>query len=182
MRKTIAALTLAFSAILSCQNTFATTVLPSGTLTDLGIFDAGSYTITGSGSVDLLGNNTFQMQPNGLPVTSVTSSSYSYFNPGGSFIADGQLGIAGQNAKIGSLIGTLTANPINAADWFLIGYQTVLTLDARMHIYASVNDTYYPNNTGFFNATVSSVPAPASTWLFVGGMAILGFFNYRKMA
>jgi hypothetical protein len=167
-------------ASLAPQNALASIVSPNGALTDLGVFAAGSYNITGSGTVDLLGGGSFLMQPDGLPVSSVTSPRYSYFNPTGSFTADGLLGPAGLNAKIGSLIGTFSATPTSSTDWFLIGYQTQVTLGTSGHIYASVNDTFYPNNTGFFEANVSSVPIPAAVWLFGSALAGIGVFGRSK--
>jgi len=159
-------------------NVFATRISPSGvgsvgTLTDLGYFAAGSYNITGSGVVDLIGDGSFLMHPDGLPVSMVTNSAYSYFNSDGSFIADGLFGASGTNAKIGALIGTFSATPVSSSDWFLIGYSTLVTLNVSGHIYASVNDTYHNNDTGFFEATVTnaSTPEPATMLLLSMGMA-----------
>ncbi len=150
-------------------------------LVDLGLFNAGSYTLFGSGQVDLAGVGTFTMNPDGKPTTSVTAPGYAYFNQGGSFIADNTYGPAGLNAKIGSLIGTLSASPTSPADWFLIGDEKSLTLSASQHIYAAVNDTYYINNSGAFNVSViSAVPEPASYALFLTGLGMLGWMSRRK--
>ena len=176
MNQNVKTLTFAFAigmASFAPQNGLASIVSPRGDIIDLGVFAAGTYNITGSGTVNLLGNGSFIMQPDGLPASPVTSPRYSYFNPAGSFIADGLFGPAGSNAKIGSLIGSFSATPANSNDWFLIGYQTHVTLSTSGHIYASINDTFYPNNTGFFEANVSAVPVPAAIWLF--GSALAGF-------
>jgi hypothetical protein len=146
----------------------AATVLPNGNLIDLGIFSSGTYTLTGSGLIDLCGSGNFSMRPDGVPDSPVSCSNYgSYFNPSGSYQADGSLARAGNNAKIGSLIGTLNANAFTsnrptldqASDWFLIGYSSSVTLPSTGHIYASVNDTFYSNNTGSFDVQVQRVSA-----------------------
>jgi len=176
MKQIIATLTLVCGmgvVSLASQNAFASTVAPNGVLTDLGVFAAGSYDIAGSGVVDLGGDGSFLMRPDGLPVSSVTAPSYSYFNPSGSFTADGSFGPAGSNAKIGALIGTFSAAPTSPTDWFLIGYSTQMTLDTPGHLYASVNDTYYPNNTGFFEINVTAVPEPEIFALLLPGIALV---------
>ena len=160
MRKVFGTFVVSIVALfVGTGNTYAGIVLPNGVLTDLGTFGAGTYTITGSGVVDLVGDGSFPIHPDGTPAPIVTTPGYSYFNPNGSFTADGNYGPAGANAKVGALIGTLTPSPSSPSDWFLIGYSTQVTLVTAGDIYASVNDTYYPNDTGFFNATVSPASA-----------------------
>ncbi|WP_295765789.1 PEP-CTERM sorting domain-containing protein [Undibacterium sp.] len=167
------------------QSAMATTVAPLGSgsvahLTDLGMFAAGNYQITGSGVVDLVGDGSFQMRPDGVPNTPVTAANYGYFNPSGSYIADSVFGVAGSNAKIGALIGTLSAHPTSAADWFLIGYSKNLSLASAGHIYAAVNDTYYPNDSGFFTANVTAVPEPESYAMMLAGLGLLATLARRK--
>ena len=167
----------------------ATPILPGGVgsvgiLTDLGVFAAGNYNLVGDGVVDLIGDGSFLMQPDGLPVSTVTAPGYNYFNPSGSSFdfpnASNQFGAAGSNIKIGALIGTFSATPSSTTDWFLIGYSTLVTLESPGHIYASVNDSYHDNNTGFFEVTVKPVPEPA-TILFVGiGLACMVGVRRRK--
>ena len=118
------------------------------------------------------------MNPDGSPHTPVTDPLFSYFNPSGSYISAGLYGPAGGNAKIGALIGTLSSNPTTPSDWFLIGYSTQVELTAAGHIYAAVNDTYYPNNTGSFEANVAPVPLPAAALLFTPGL--LGLAAIRR--
>lgn len=170
---------------LASQSSIATVVSSGGNyanghLTDLGYFAAGSYQITGSGVVDLTGLGNFQMLPDGTPSIPVTAPGYSYFNPTGSYIADGVYGAAGTNAKIGALIGTLSATPNQASDWFLIGYSKTIHLSTAGHIYASVNDTYHNNNTGFFNADVAAIPEPETYAMMIAGLGLLGFAARRK--
>ena len=171
---------LAF-ALSAAGSASAASVSPNGGLTDLGLFAAGAYEITGSGLVDLVGDANLvamTIRPDGIPNTEVQSGQYGYFNPDGSFTADGDFGPAGGNAKIGALIGTLNPaayvgnNPsaAQAADWFLIGFSTTILLAAPGHIYAAVNDTYYPNNVGSFDAVVAPVPEPAAFALLLAGM------------
>jgi hypothetical protein len=148
-------------ALLALSKANATTILPTDPMAgagpyDLGEFAAGTYLITGTGVVDLAGG-TFQILPDGTPASTVTTPGYGYFNPSGSFIADGLTGPGGNTIKIGALMGTLDLTPTSPADWFLIGYSTTVTLSSRGHIYAAVNDTYYPNDTGSFTVTVTEV-------------------------
>ena len=152
-----------------------------GILTDLGNFNAGVYTLTGSGIVGLTGDGTFRMRPDGLPETTVTAPGYPYFNPNGSFMADGIFGAAGLNAKVGALIGTFSATPASPADWFLIGYSTTVTLAAAGHIYTSVNDTFHNNNTGSFEVNVAAaVPEPETYAMLLAGLGLLGFAARRN--
>jgi hypothetical protein len=152
------------------------------TLTDLGSFAAGTYSIMASGTVELVPENTFTMNPDGTPTTPVTAGNYgSYFNPSGSFIADGHYGFAGTAGKIGALVGTLSATP-GANDWFLIGYSKQLTLGSAGHIYAAVNETYAVNDSGAFSVTVTAVPEPESYALFLAGLGLMGLVARRRVA
>ena len=165
----------------------AAPVSASGALIDLGLFAAGSYQLTASGVVDICGGGSALMQPDGRPAALVTCSSVaSYFNPNGSYTADNQYGRAGLNAKIGALVGTFNADAYlgtdpsdaQASDWFLIGNAIDLTLTTARHLYASVNDTYYFDNSGAFDVSVRAVnalPEPASLALVVvAGLAAAG--------
>lgn len=150
-------------------------------IVDLGEFHAGTYVLTGSGTVDLVPGTSFTMRPDGTPATVVSAPGYSYFNPSGSFLAIGHYGPAGANGKIGALIGTLMANPASADDWFQIGYSKRLTLTGTQHIYAAVNDTYYPDNHGAFDVTVAAaVPEPESCLLMLTGLVFMGSVIRRK--
>jgi hypothetical protein len=182
--------TLALAGGMACS-AGATTVAGNNTgLVDLGSFAAGTYLLTGSGLVDLVGSNTFTLRPDGVPDHPVTASGYGYFNPSGSFIADGSFARAGSNAKVGALVGTLNSaaylgnNPSGAqqADWFLIGYSAQVTLVSPGHVYAAINDTFGPNNSGAFTVSATAVPEPAS-WAMAGvGLALLGALARRRAA
>ena len=185
--------TLIAAAVLASVGSAQATSVAGNTsgLIDLGSFSAGTYLLTGSGLIDLCGNGTFTMKPDGTPNTSVTCGNYgSYFNPNGSFSADGNFGRAGGNAKIGALIGTLNAgaflgnNPsaAQAADWFLVGYSTSVTLSSSGHIFAGINDTYHPNNTGAFDISVQQIPEPGTYALMAAGLALLGASARRREA
>ena len=179
-------LVAALSAVATPALPLAVTV-PGNTTTliDLGNFVAGTYTLTGSGVIDLVGNGSFQMRPDGTPDATVTAPNYGYFNPAGSFSADGSHGPAGTMAKLGALIGTLNplaslaSNPsaTQQADWFLIGYGTTVTLLGDGHIFASINETFAANNSGAFQVSVSAVPEPAQWALALAGLAAIGLWR-----
>jgi PEP-CTERM motif len=178
------------AAFLACAH--AGPVSSAGGLVDLGWFAAGNYTLTGSGTIDICGGGTATMRPDGLPDTMVTCAPLvSDFNPDGSYTADGQFGRSGSNAKIGALIGTFNAsaytgtNPtaVQADEWFLIGDFLTLTLATAGHIYASVNDTFYGDNSGAFDVRVealSHVPEPASFALVAVALGGLGAAGRRR--
>ena len=170
------------TATIAATGAQATSVAANqSTVTDLGLFAAGSYYLTGSGLVDLVGpvGSGFTMTPDGIPDTPVTIPGYDYFNPAGSYTANGAFGLGGASIKIGALMGTLTAAPV-ASDFFLIGYGTTITLVSDGHIYAQVNDNYYPNNDGAFEVNVAAVPEPAVWAMFVGGFGMVGFAMRRR--
>jgi len=183
LRSLVAAITLSAFSL----GAFATSVSPGGSgvngvLTDLGSFSAGTYNITATGIVDLVGNGSFRMRPDGLPETSVTAPGYGYFNPNGSDHADGatNYGAAGAGVLIGALIGTFTDTPATPADWFLIGYSKQVTLLSAGHIYASVNDTFHNNNTGHFDVNVTAVPEPETYAMLLAGLGLMGAVARRK--
>lgn len=162
--------------------------------TDLGEFSSGTYQISAIGIISLVGpvgtNPNFDLYPDGVPVTGVTYSGYSYFNPDGSDIADGNNGPGGSGINVGAIMGTLSSSPnlaiqpapVTHSEWFQIGYETMVTLTTTQHIFAMVNDTFYPNNSGYFDVTVSAVPEPAVFALFVLGLAGIGFSRKSSQA
>ncbi|MBL8489165.1 MAG: PEP-CTERM sorting domain-containing protein [Rhodocyclaceae bacterium] len=178
LRATIAL--LAFAAGSACAATNVAPTNPAFGLYDLGSFAAGTYDITATGIVDLTGDGRFRMRPDGVPETAVTAPGYAYFNPSGSYLADGGYGPGGINVKIGALMGTLTAAPAGPGDWFQIGYGTTLTLGAAGHIYAAVNDTYYPNDTGAFRVEVTPVPEPGEYAMLLAGLGVIGAIRRRR--
>jgi hypothetical protein len=146
----------------------------SSTPTFLGTFGPGTYNITGSGLVDLVGevDSGFTVKPDGTPNTSVTYPGYSYFNPSGSTSADGNYGPGGSGIKIGALMGSFGSSP---SSYFLIGFSKTISLTSTESLYGLVNDTYYSNNGGAFSVAVSSVPEPATWALMILGFGMIGF-------
>ena len=178
-----AALTLSvFAATASAVSVSAS----QSTVTDLGFFGAGTYQITGSGIVDLVGDGSFPIDPNGKPAPAVTNlgggpPSYAVqFNTTGSFTADVNFGPTGNVAKFGALAGTFSPAPTMPSQFFLIGTGTTVTLSSPGNIYALVNDTFYGNNTGAFNVTVSAVPEPAQAALLLAGLGVVGLVSRRR--
>lgn len=180
MKRSKARLVSALAAAWFAGVASATSVSPSGegarpVLTDLGSFAAGVYRVEATGEVDLMGVG-MAMRPDGTPVQIITMwPQYANFNPSGAYTADGVFGVAESNAKIGALIGTLNPSPSRADDWFLIGASTVVTLNAAGHVYAAVNDTYYNNNVGAFQVTVSAVPESGALAMFGTGLLAMAY-------
>ena len=186
------------AALLHCASASAAPISVNANarvLTDLGLFAAGSHTLTASGVVNLaVGCGNFLIGPDGRPTTAVTCGGYgSHFNPNGSDIADGQRGPGGTVAKIGALMGTLKAsaytgdNPtsVQQADWFLIGDSRSITLLTDPHVWAMVNDIgHYGNNAGASLVTASAgqpdaVPEPAGFALVALGLLAVGGLGRR---
>jgi hypothetical protein len=168
---------LALSSVLPL--TAAPVVANNSLLTYLGDFAAGTYLLSASGVVSLAGavGSGFDIRPDGTPDSTVTFPGYGYFNPDGSSfdVGSGQYGPGGVSLKLGALIGSLTASP-STSDFFLIGYGTTLTFAAKSSVYALVNDTFYSNNAGQFDITVSlqptAVPEPSSALLALTALAL----------
>lgn len=160
-----------------------TVVGSSMTPTLIGAFGPGTYQFTGTGIVDIAGHGTFPVDPNGKPAPTVTEPGYGYFNPNGSDTdvpAGGTHGPAGIGVNIGALVGTFTPTPTMPSDYFLLGTSKTITFGAPTTVYATLNDTYYLNNTGSFNVTVSAVPEPAQAALLLAGLGVIGMVGRRR--
>jgi len=155
-----------------------------GNLTSLGTFDAGTYLITASGIVDLALGSPYNLlvDANGVPTGTVTAP-YTYFNPNGApgdVFQPGVYGAAGSSVNLGALIGSFSAAPASPGDWFVIGTSKTITLTSTQTIYASVNDTYHQNNSGFFSAAVTAVPEPESHAMMLAGLGVVGWAARRR--
>lgn len=167
--------------------------IPSnGQMIDLGVFQTGTYKLTGSGSIALCPGNTFVVGPDGVSLSGYpvvcAGGGGTYTGPSSSF--DYAFGQAGTHANIGALVATLNPNAYTgsnpsenqADDWFLVGYGTNITLAATSHIYAALNDMYVSNNSGAFQISVeavgAAVPEPATAALTLSGL--LGIATIRR--
>ena len=162
----------------------ATSVFADNTdWTTVDSFAAGTYFITGSGTVSLatpielsLGIlSNFEVGPTGAPVSSVTYPGYAYFNPLGSDNDNGSFGPLGAGAKLGGLYGSF-----DKSSFFLIGSSTVQSIAAGATLYARVNDTYYVNNTGAFSVSVAAVPEPHEWAMMLAGLGLVGWAVRRR--
>jgi ribose/xylose/arabinose/galactoside ABC-type transport system permease subunit len=192
--KYLAAVVLAASLALAGSvdaSTFVAAV-DSGT-TDLGDFAAGNYNISATGLASLVNvPGQFDIRPDGIPDTPVTFPGYGYFNPAGTDIADGFYGPGGVGIKIGALMGSFVAvAPLGnfhapLATYFFIGNSLNLTHTGG-HIYAQVNDTFYSNDLGGFDVTVTrladsapGVPEPGTWALMLTGFLGAGTALRRR--
>lgn len=158
-------------------------------LVSLGSFAAGTYNITATGLISLVGDGSMPIRPDGTPDIVNNNPAWTSFYPNGTFSFAGQYGAAGTGAKIGALIGTLNplasplqslSTPVANPDWFLIGYGTTITLASAGSIYAGINDTYLSNNSGAYQVNVTAVPEPAQWVLALVGLAALGLKARRR--
>lgn len=149
----------------------AATILGNNTTpTLIGQFGAGTYTYNSTGIVSLTGQAGFDVDANGTPLPgSVSDPNYQYFNPSGSFQADGSFGPAGQTVKIGALAGSY-----DGINFFTLGSSGTLTFTGLTSLYGLVNDTNSGNNTGAFEINVSAVPEPATWAMMLMGFGMVG--------
>ena len=182
--RTVAAIAVLIATGVCAPAFAATTIDPTRTTaTNLGSFAAGSYRITATGVIDLVGppGSGFTLRPDGVPDVPVTDSRYLFFNPGGTDFADGVYGQAGPGFKIGSLVGSLVANP-GRGDFFKIGYGTVARLAVPGSLFAVVNDSFHSNNGGAFRVEVTAVPEPAGWAMLIAGFGLTGAVMRRRRA
>jgi hypothetical protein len=87
--------------------------------------------------------------------------------------------------RFGAIAYTFTSNPAGVmadpttATWFALGNQ--LSTGAGGTLLLVVVDTFYPNNVGQYNVTISvaPVPEPGAVWLAFSGFALLGLRRFR---
>ena len=159
---------------------------------DLGIFAAGTYTLTGTGVVALSGTTSdpyaLLFNPDGTLETPTAISGYTGFNMAPSAInpGDGQYGVGGAGQFLGGLIGTLAAGPGAGAGYFTIGKGATITLTSAGHIYAQVNDVpagFSNNQYGYVVNVLATTPvAPGPVQAFDGAGTPYALTNYGGAA
>jgi hypothetical protein len=103
LRTSIAALGASLALATAAQAGVFVAANKSGT-TDLGLFAAGDWLITGSGVADFTGSvGQLQFNPDGT-LTRPPSGAYASFPMAGSPIADGLYGAGGTQIKLGALM------------------------------------------------------------------------------
>lgn len=163
------------AALLLTGTSQAATFIPASasTPTLIGTFKAGLLYFTATGSASLTGNAGFDVDANGVPLRgSVTDPNYQYFNPNGSFTADGSFGPAGSRVKIGALAITTTAD--GSSGYTFLGTRRTLGFFSTVQLYGLVNDTNASNNTGGFTVDVVAVPEPATWAMMISGFGFVG--------
>ena len=184
----------ALASVASATPVMGTSGPPSGYpgstgLTFLGAFGAGTYQFTATGIVDIAGDGKFRLDPDGKPPTGmpVTESGYNYFNPNGADNDMSTFGPAGAGVNLGSLIGTFTTTPSGSASYFAIGSSRTITLAGAQTIYGLINDTFYGNNTGSFDVTITqvvpnnAVSEPSQGALVLVSLGALGVVSRKRL-
>ncbi len=135
----------------------------------LGTLDAGAtYTITTTGIVNLAPSfNNGQ----GLPFTADGKPTYDFPEPYSPFWPNGAdydpsvgptaYGLGGPGELYGSLMGTYTATPTQASDYFSLGLKSIITPKTTVSLYGVVNDDDYSDNSGSFTVSLSAVRKPS---------------------
>jgi hypothetical protein len=83
--------------------------------------------------------------------------------------------------RFGAVAGTFSASPTRS-DWFFVGYggSNFRVPAGGAHLYLVVVDTYYPNNTGSYLASVNAaIPEPTGIVLTLSGLLVGGLFRRR---
>ncbi len=120
--------------------------------------DGTNHFVGGGGNFDLFNGGNPQFAAEGAPTTDTQ-------DPGA--------------IRFGALAGTFVDNP-NPTDWFLIGNGgTFVVPGGGATLQLIVVDTFYPNNSGGYDVTITDVPEPAVAWLALSGIALLGLRRFR---
>lgn len=143
-------------------------------------FQPGTYRYSVAGTVSLAGpaGSGFDVDAAGRPVTPVTYAGYGYFNESGADNDFGNLGPAGKNRNLGSLVGSY--GPAGNGEYFSLGTGGTLTFTKATDLYGLVNDTYYSNNSGVFAFTAAPVPEPGEWAMMLAGLGVVGGVVARR--
>lgn len=177
--------TTGLALIVCCPAQAATVVSAASSVPMLlGVFGPGTYQYTVTGVVSLAGpvGSGFDLDPNGVPITSVTVPGYSYFNPNGADNDKGTVGRAGPGINLGALVGSY-----NSVDFFLLGGTGTFAITAPgTALFGLVNDTSNTNNGGSFSfeatAVQAGVPEPATWAMMIAGFGLVGGAMRRRSA
>lgn len=150
----------------------------------IGAIVAGeTYTVVATGTADLLVGFNGGL---GLPFTADGKPAYAFPAPYAAFFPNGldydptvgpaNVGVGGAGKLLGSLLGTFSASPSSAAEYFTIGLSNTFTATSSGALYGLVNDTFYGDNgSEGFSVAITAVPEPGTWLLMLAGAGVVAW-------